>query len=108
MIVANKTLKHEQRFLSFRCGCNFIGTSHQTKISPRLFDGEAVDSQNPAQFIVGAVDDVLLLLVVQLLLDDVLAQVEHHLRGQTHSCMMGDRRSCRQWKRRGLAVPPSW
>lgn len=52
-----------------------------TDASPRLFDGEAVDSQHPAQFVVGAVDDVLLLLIVQLLLDDVLAQVEHHLRG---------------------------
>lgn len=39
----------------------------------------------------GAVDNVLLLLVVQLLLDDVLAQVEHHLRGgERHRCMMGD------------------
>lgn len=64
--------------------------SDETGISPRLFDGEAVNSQNPAQLIVGAVDDVLLLLIIQLLLDDVLAQVEHHLQGETHSCMMGD------------------
>lgn len=79
MIVANKTLKQKQSLLSFRWRWNFIGTSDESEISPRLFDGEAVDSQNPAQFIVGAVDDVLLLLVIQLLLDDVLAQVEHHL-----------------------------
>lgn len=53
--------------------------SSSTTHSPRLFHGEAVDSQHTAQSILGAVDDVLLLLVVQLLLDDVLTQVEHYL-----------------------------
>lgn len=47
--------------------------------SPWLFDREAVEAQDPSQRVLGAVDDVLLLLVVQLLLHDVLAQVEHHL-----------------------------
>lgn len=53
--------------------------SDETEILPWFFDGEAVDSQHPAQFIVGAVNNVLLVLIIQLLLDDVLAQVEHHL-----------------------------
>lgn len=53
--------------------------SVESENSPGFFDGEAVDSENPAQFIVGAMDNVLLLLIIQLLLDDILAQVEHHL-----------------------------
>lgn len=59
------------------------GASHYKHVdflSPWLFNREAVDPQNPPQCILGAVDDVLLLLVVQLLQDDVLTQVEHHLR----------------------------
>lgn len=64
------------------------------QISPRLFNREAVDSQHPPQCILGAVDDVLLLLVIQLLLDDVLTQVEHHLQGDTHHrCIMGEMQS---------------
>lgn len=47
--------------------------------SPRFFHRESFDSQDAAQRVLGAVHDVLLLLVEQLLLDDVLAQVEHHL-----------------------------
>lgn len=47
--------------------------------SPWLFDREAVDAQHSAQSVLSAVHHVLLLLVVQLLLDDVLTQVEHHL-----------------------------
>lgn len=53
--------------------------------SPRLFDREAVNAQDSAQSVLGTVHHVLLLLVVQLLLDDVLTQVEHHL--QEHTAM---------------------
>lgn len=81
-------------------------------ISPRLLDGEAVHSQDAAQFVVGAVDDVLLLLVVQLLLDDVLAQVEHHLWGTASQLHDGRLRGAADARRerdgRGPTVPPSW
>lgn len=53
--------------------------------SPRLLHRETVDSQHPPQCILGAVHNVLLGLVVQLLLHDVLAQVEHHLQVE-HNC----------------------
>lgn len=88
MIIANKTLKQTQCVVETLMW--ELDQTDETDVSPRLFDGEAVDSQHPAQFVVGAVDNVLLLLIVQLLLDDVLAQVEHHLQGERHSCMMGD------------------
>lgn len=59
--------------------------------SPRLFNREAVDSQHPPQCILGAVDDVLLLLVVQLLLHDVLTEVKHHLQEKNiRNALWGD------------------
>lgn len=62
------------------CACEFVTDS------PRLFNRETVESQHLPQCILGTVDDVLLLLVVQLLLHDVLTEVEHHLKedGQMH------------------------
>lgn len=54
-------------------------------LSPWLSNREAVDPQHPPQRVLGAVDDVLLLLVVQLLLDDVLTQVEHDLKKEHQS-----------------------
>lgn len=54
-------------------------TQSFSSLSPWLFNRKAVDSQYLPQCVLGTVDDVLLLLVVQLLLDDVLTQVEHHL-----------------------------
>lgn len=57
-------------------------------LSPWLSNREAVDSQHPPQRILGTVDDVLLLLVVQLLLDDVLTQVEHDLQKEHNRCIM--------------------
>lgn len=82
----------------------YIRTTDEPDVSPWLLDGEAVDSQHPAQFVVGAVDHVLLLLIVQLLLDDVLAQVEHHLQGEHRSCIMGDE-TCRGF---GVAGAPPY
>lgn len=57
----------------------FQWTATATANSPRLLHREAVDSQHLPQCILGAVHNVLLRLVVQLLLHDVLTKVEHHL-----------------------------
>ena len=97
VIIANRTLKQKHvsdfniRVFAYFSFQSTEALNYRRKLkepwywiwtSPWLFNGEAVDSQHPPQCILGAVDDVLLLLVVQLLLDDVLTQVEHHLQGE--------------------------
>lgn len=78
--MANKTLKHKQVLVPKQ---QKIHVGEETDAdSPRFFHREAVDSQNPAKGVLSAVDDVLLVLVVQLPLHDVATQVEHDLEGR--------------------------
>lgn len=92
VIIANRTLKHQKKLGDFGFDGHRWSSQDRIwrKISPWLFDRETVDSKHLPQCILGAVDNVLLLLVIQLLLDDVLTQVEHHLQGEPHWCIMGD------------------
>lgn len=61
----------------------FQWTTTVTTNSPRLLHREAVDSQHSPQCILGAVYNVLLRLIVQLLLHDVLTEVEHYLQAES-------------------------
>lgn len=83
---------------------------NRIKFSLWLFNREAVDSQHPPQCILGAVYDVLLPLVIQLLLHDVLPQIEHHLQGDHHRCIMGKNEPAADKGLNGNTptVPPSW
>ena len=69
--------------LSEECVCVRVCVKCERRVCslPWLLYRKAVDPQHGPQRIAGTVDHVLLLLVIQLFLHDVLAQVEQHLQG---------------------------